>query len=199
MGELRRLVEAAVASFALVICLPLLVGIAVFLWVLQGRPVLFRQERIGKREVPFRLVKFRTMSEARGPDGELLSDDERISSIGRILRRSSLDELPELWNVVTGAMALVGPRPLPTRYLPRFLPAERRRHEVRPGLTGWAQVNGRNAIGWNQRLALDVWYVDHRSWMLDFKIILKTFALVIQGIGVSGEGTATMTELRLPK
>ena len=172
--------------------------IAVVLRVSQGRPVLFFQDRVGKDERSFSLVKFRTMSDARGPDGELLPDDDRITGVGRVLRRLSLDELPELWNVLVGDMALVGPRPLPTRYLSRYRPSERRRHEVRPGLTGWAQIHGRNELGWDDRLAMDVWYVDHRSPGLDAQILVRTVGLVLKGTGVGGQGTMTMPELRPP-
>lgn len=196
--ELRRLIDTVVAALGLALgSVPLFV-VAVVLRLTQGSPVLFFQDRIGKGERPFPLVKFRTMSDARGSDGELLPDDDRITSVGRLLRRLSLDELPELWNVLTGDMALVGPRPLPTRYLPRYTPLERRRHEVRPGLTGWAQIHGRNELGWDDRLAMDVWYVDHRSPTLDARILLRTVSLVLRGTGVGGQGTMTMPELRPP-
>jgi lipopolysaccharide/colanic/teichoic acid biosynthesis glycosyltransferase len=142
------------------------------------------------------LIKFRTMTDARGPDGALLPDEERLTPLGRWLRSTSLDELPELWNVLRGDMSLVGPRPLPVTYLERYTPTEARRHEVRPGLTGWAQVNGRNGVNWDERLAMDVWYVDNRSPLLDLRILLRTVAVVLRRKGISGEGTATMRELR---
>jgi sugar transferase EpsL len=176
----------------------LFVAIAVLVRLTQGPPVLFFQDRVGKGERTFSLVKFRTMSDARGSEGELLPDDARITPIGRVLRRLSLDELPELWNVLIGDMSLVGPRPLPTRYLSRYSPSERRRHEVRPGLTGWAQIHGRNELGWDDRLEMDVWYVDHRSPALDAKILMRTVGLVLRGTGVGGQGTMTMPELRPP-
>ena len=144
------------------------------------------------------MLKFRTMSDESGPDGAPLPDGERLSPLGRRLRTSSVDELPELWNVVRGEMALVGPRPLPVSYLDRYTTDEARRHDVRPGLTGWAQVNGRNASGWEERLALDVWYVDHRSLGLDVKILLRTVGAVLRRQGIAAEGHATMPELRPP-
>jgi lipopolysaccharide/colanic/teichoic acid biosynthesis glycosyltransferase len=139
------------------------------------------------------------MTDERGPEGALLADEERLTGFGRRLRSSSLDEVPELWNVIRGEMALVGPRPLPTRYLGRYRPEEARRHEVRPGITGWAQVNGRNAISWEERLAMDVWYVDNRSFWLDVKILLLTVRAVLSGHGVSADDHATMSELRPPE
>lgn len=140
--------------------------------------------------------KFRTMTDARDGAGNVLPDAERLTAFGRWLRSTSLDELPELWNVVRGDMSLVGPRPLPLSYLPRYTPVEARRHEVRPGLTGWAQVNGRNATSWEERLAMDVWYVDNRSLWLDVRILVKTVATVLRRDGISADGEATMTELR---
>ena len=195
---LRRLVDALVATGVLIAGLPLLVTISLLLWIRQGRPILFFQERIGKDEEPFQLVKFRTMSDGSTRDGALLPDDVRLTPIGRVLRRLSLDELPELWNVITGTMAIVGPRPLPTRYLTRYTSLERRRHQVRPGLTGWAQIHGRNEVNWDDRLAMDVWYVDHRSLALDAKIVVKTISTVLRGVGIGGPGTDTMPEFRPP-
>jgi lipopolysaccharide/colanic/teichoic acid biosynthesis glycosyltransferase len=158
--------------------------------------VLFRQARLGRAEVPFTLVKLRTMTDATGPDGVLLPDGDRLTPLGRFLRSTSLDELPELWNVLRGEMSLVGPRPLPVTYRHRYTVAERRRHELRPGITGWAQVNGRNALAWDERLALDVWYVDHRSTRLDLQILVRTLLAVVRRGGISAEGEATMAELR---
>lgn len=184
------------AGIAAVALSPLLVaGAGLVRWRL-GRPVLFRQERAGRAGRPFTIVKLRTMSDARGPDGALLPDGERMTSLGRRLRESSLDELPELWNVVKGDMALVGPRPLPMTYLDRYTSEESRRHEVRPGITGWAQVNGRNDTPWEERLAMDVWYIDNRSLCLDLRILASTAAVVIRRRGVSARGYATMHELR---
>lgn len=182
----------------------LLAGIALLLLVLPllllaslvrfrlGSPVLFRQARPGLHGRPFMMVKFRTMTDERGADGELLPDAQRLTSFGRFLRASSLDELPELWNVLRGEMSLVGPRPLLMEYLPLYSPEQARRHEVRPGITGWAQVNGRNALSWEERFKLDIWYVDHRSLWLDLRILWLTVRKVIVREGISAQGEATM-------
>jgi lipopolysaccharide/colanic/teichoic acid biosynthesis glycosyltransferase len=159
-----------------------------------GRPVLFRQERAGLGGRPFELVKFRTMRDTRSSDGRLLPDEERLTRLGSWLRSASLDELPELVHVVRGQMSLVGPRPLPTAYLERYSPEQNRRHEVRPGITGWSQVNGRNSTTWAERLAMDVWYVDHCSTVLDLRILGRTVGQVIGRRGISHEGHATMAE-----
>ena len=148
-----------------------------------GSPVIFRQKRPGLHGKSFEMVKFRTMTNARGADGQLLSDAERLTPFGRFLRASSLDELPELWNVIKGDMSLVGPRPLLVEYLPLYTPEQARRHNVRPGITGWAQVNGRNALSWEEKFKLDVWYVDNRTFWLDIKILFKTVAVVLFGRG----------------
>ena len=161
---------------------------ALLLLCVQGRPVLFRQERAGKGGRPFRMVKFRTMREGEGADAE------RLTRFGRFLRASSLDEVPELWNVLVGDMSLVGPRPLPTRYLPRYSPEQARRHEVRPGITGWAQVHGRNALGWEEKFRYDVEYVDRWSFGLDLRILAMTVGQVLFPQHISHEGEATMTE-----
>jgi lipopolysaccharide/colanic/teichoic acid biosynthesis glycosyltransferase len=175
----------------LVLALPLVV-----LWVMVrrklGSPVLFRQIRPGLHGRPFTMVKFRTMTDECGADGELLPDARRLTAFGRFLRASSLDELPELWNVLRGEMSLVGPRPLLMEYLPLYSPEQARRHEVRPGITGWAQVNGRNAVSWDERFRLDVWYVDHRSLWLDLRILWLTVRKVIVREGISAQGEATM-------
>ena len=192
----RRAIDVGVATVVLIATLPLHLVIALVLFTTEGLPVLFRQERIGKGDLPFGLVKFRTIREAVDASGTPLPDEQRLTKFGEFLRRFSLDELPELWNVLIGDMSLVGPRPLPVRYLPRYRAVERRRHELKPGLTGWAQVNGRNAIAWDDRLALDVWYVDNRNWSLDARIVLRTIPLVVRGEGVSGEKRKTMSELR---
>ena len=157
-----------------------------------GGPVLFQQIRPGLHGVPFRMVKFRSMTDERGPDGELLPDAMRLTPFGRFLRASSLDELPELWNVLRGEMSLVGPRPLLMEYLSLYSSEQARRHEVRPGITGWAQVNGRNAVSWDERFRLDVWYVDHRSLWLDLKILWLTTRKVVVREGISAQGEATM-------
>ena len=158
-----------------------------------GGPVLFRQIRPGLHGRPFMMIKFRTMTDERGADGELLPDAQRLTPFGRFLRLTSLDELPELWNVLRGDMSLVGPRPLLMEYLPLYSPEQARRHELRPGITGWAQVNGRNALSWEERFKLDVWYVDHRSLWLDLRILWLTVRKVIMREGISAQGEATMS------
>ena len=157
-----------------------------------GSPILFRQDRPGRNGEPFQIVKFRTMTDDTAADGSLLTDEERLVEAGRLLRRWSLDELPELFNVVNGDMSLVGPRPLLLEYLPRYTDEQARRHEMRPGLTGLAQVSGRNELPWDQRFELDVWYVDNWSMWLDLKILVATLGQVLTGRGVSGQGHATM-------
>jgi lipopolysaccharide/colanic/teichoic acid biosynthesis glycosyltransferase len=186
--------DRLVATVALLLALPVLVAAAVAVRWSMGAPVLFAQERPGRHARPFRLLKFRTMREATGPDGRALPDHLRLTRAGRWLRATSVDELPQLWNVLRGDLSLVGPRPLLMRYLPRYTPEQARRHEVLPGITGWAQVNGRNAISWEEKFALDVWYVDHWSLALDLRILAATAVKVLRREGVSGEGHATMTE-----
>ena len=161
-----------------------------------GSPVLFRQQRPGKDGRPFTLFKFRTMTDARDGEGRLLPDAERLTAFGTFLRGTSLDELPELFNVLKGEMSLVGPRPLLMQYLPRYTPEQMRRHAVLPGITGWAQVNGRNALTWEQKFALDVWYVDHRSLGLDLKILVLTVVKALKREGISQAGQATMEEFK---
>jgi len=190
----KRLFDIVVSALALVVLSPaLLLLAAVIRWRL-GSPVLFRQRRPGLRGRPFLLLKFRTMTDACGPDGALLPDVARLTAFGRFLRAASLDELPELLNVLKGDMSLVGPRPLLMQYLGRYAPEQARRHEVRPGITGWAQVNGRNAISWEEKFRLDVWYVDHRSLWLDIKIIAMTIGKILKREGISHPGQATMEE-----
>jgi lipopolysaccharide/colanic/teichoic acid biosynthesis glycosyltransferase len=182
---------------ALLALLLLAMPLLVLAWLIRrklGSPVLFRQVRPGLQGRPFTMVKFRTMTDERGPDGALLPDAQRLTPFGRFLRASSLDELPELWNVLKGEMSLVGPRPLLMEYLPLYTPEQVRRHEVRPGITGWAQVNGRNAISWSDKFALDVWYVDHRSLWLDVRILWRTVRKVLVRDGISAAGEATMTK-----
>jgi sugar transferase EpsL len=174
---------------------PLLAAGALLVLLRLGRPVLFVQERPGLEGRPFRLYKFRTMTDARHPDGSLLPDAERLSPFGRRLRGWSLDELPELWNVLRGDMSLVGPRPLLPRYLDRYRPDQARRHDVKPGITGWAQVNGRNATSWEERLALDGWYVDHWSLRLDLRILAQTVSRVLTRQGIGHPAHETMPEL----
>jgi lipopolysaccharide/colanic/teichoic acid biosynthesis glycosyltransferase len=170
----------------------ILAVVALVILVFDRPPILFRQTRPGLDGRPFQLLKFRTMRDSRGPDGDLLPDAERISRVGSFLRRSSLDELPELINVLRGEMSLVGPRPLLMEYLDRYTPEEMRRHDVLPGITGWAQVNGRNAISWDEKFALDLWYVDNHSIGLDIKILAKTLGQVVNREGISADGHATM-------
>lgn len=193
---MRRTVDVVASAVALIFASPVLAAIAAALRYAQGSPVLFRQRRLGLNGTEFNLWKFRTMTDDRAADGTLRSDAERLTPAGRWLRSTSLDELPELWNVLRGDMSLVGPRPLPVAYRGRFTATEERRMDVRPGLTGWAQVNGRNAVDWDERLAMDAWYVDNRSFGLDIRIIVRTIAVVVRRQGVAGEGSATMTELR---
>ena len=188
----KRLMDIVLSCLALVLLSPLLAFIAVVVRVRLGSPVLFRQLRPGRHGVPFELTKFRTMTSARGPDGVLLPDDRRLPAFGRFLRRTSLDELPELVQVLRGHMSLVGPRPLLMEYLPLYTPLQARRHEVRPGLSGWAQINGRNAVVWDDKFTYDVWYVDHWTLTLDARIIWRTLALAVRGSGVGGDGTHTM-------
>ncbi|WP_404298818.1 sugar transferase [Alicycliphilus denitrificans] len=189
---MKRLFDFTAAALGLILlALPLLVLILLIRRKL-GSPVFFRQVRPGLHGQPFEMVKFRTMTDARGPDGVLLPDAQRLTPFGRFLRSTSLDELPELWNVLKGDMSLVGPRPLLMEYLPLYSPEQARRHAVRPGVTGWAQVNGRNAISWEDKFKLDVWYVDHQSLWLDIKILWLTVKKVLVREGISAAGEATM-------
>ncbi len=195
---MKRTIDLGVAGAGLFMLSPVLALLALAVRVVHGSPVLFGQERAGLGGRPFRIVKLRTMTDARGPEGALLPDDRRLTRFGRFLRSSSLDELPELWNVVRGDMSLVGPRPLPTSYLPRYTEREARRHEVKPGITGLAQVSGRNGLSWEERLELDVRYVETRSLRLDLQILARTVGQVLRRSGISAEGHATMAELRPP-
>ncbi|MEZ6052145.1 MAG: sugar transferase [Planctomycetaceae bacterium] len=189
----KRLLDILVSLAALILLAPVLAVTALLVRVKLGSPVLFIQQRPGRDGRSFRLLKFRTMIDACGPDGQPLSDDLRMTPFGRFLRSSSLDELPELWNILRGDMSLVGPRPLLERYLPLYSPQQLRRHEVRPGLTGWAQVNGRNRASWEDRFEMDVWYVDHASLWLDIRIMALTVIKVLRRDDISAEGCATMT------
>lgn len=190
----KRAFDIAVSALALLLLsLPLLILWAISL-VKIGRPVLFTQERAGLKGRIFTMVKFRTMRDDRLPDGSLAPDEVRLTRYGKMLRSTSLDELPELFNILKGDMSLVGPRPLLVRYLERYSPEQARRHEVLPGLTGWAQVNGRNALNWEDRFKLDVWYVDNCSFALDLKIIAMTLGKVVKRSGISAEGHATVSE-----
>jgi len=188
----KRLFDFTISFIALLLLSPLLLLIAVRVRRKMGSPVLFRQTRPGLHGKPFEMLKFRTMRDARDANGMLLPDSERMTAFGRWLRATSLDELPELWNVMRGEMSLVGPRPLLMEYLPLYSPEQARRHAVRPGITGWAQVNGRNAISWKEKFTLDVWYVDHQSLWLDLKILFLTVKNVITRHGINADGEATM-------
>ena len=189
---MKRLFDIAVASALLIVLSPIIVVTGIMVLVALGRPVLFSQQRPGWHEVPFWLFKFRTMRDELSPSGLPLPDEQRMTRLGRFLRSSSLDELPTLINIIRGDMSLVGPRPLLTEYLPLYSDTQKRRHEVRPGLTGWAQVNGRNLLPWPERFELDVWYVDHRSFWLDAKILGLTFVKVLRHEGISQESHVTM-------
>lgn len=191
---MKRSLDIAVALLALALAALPLVLLAWLIRQKLGSPVLFRQVRPGLQGQAFELIKFRTMTDAHGADGQLLPDVDRLTSFGRFLRASSLDELPELWNVIKGDMSLVGPRPLLMEYLPLYSAMQSRRHEVRPGITGWAQVNGRNSLSWDDKFALDVWYIDNRSLWLDLKILWLTIRKVLVRDGISAAGEATMTK-----
>ena len=188
----KRGIDVAVAGAALVVLSPLLLVIAAGVRIALGSPVLFRQERPGLHGRPFVILKFRTLTDARDAEGRLLPDEQRLTRLGTFLRRTSLDELPELVNVLWGEMSLVGPRPLLMEYLPLYSAEQARRHDVRPGITGWAQVKGRNALGWDEKFRLDVWYVDHQSLRLDVQILGATLAGVFRGEGITHPGSATM-------
>ena len=190
---LKRLIDLLIATAGLVLLSPVIAVLALLVRLRLGGPVLFRQQRPGLHGQPFQMLKFRTMTGARDADGALLPDDQRLTPFGRWLRASSLDELPELWNILVGDMSVVGPRPLLMQYLPLYNERQRRRHEVRPGITGWAQVNGRNALSWEGRFELDVWYVEHRSFWLDARIFFLTFHKVARRDGIAETGQATMS------
>ena len=195
---MKRVFDLLAVILTAPLWLPLLAVVAVLVRLKLGSPVFFRQQRPGKDEVIFEMIKFRTMTDAREADGRLMADDRRLTPFGRWLRATSLDELPELLNVLKGEMSLVGPRPLLVRYLPRYSPEQRRRHAVRPGITGWAQVNGRNALTWEQKFTHDVWYVDHQSLALDLRILFRTMKAVLVRDGISAKGEATMPEFDPP-
>ena len=189
---MKRVLDLLLVILTAPVSLPAACALALLIRLKLGSPVLFTHVRPGRHGRPFTMIKFRTMSDARDARGELLPDADRLSRFGRALRATSLDELPELWNVLTGDMSLVGPRPLLMEYLPLYSPEQARRHAVRPGITGWAQVNGRNAIGWEEKFALDVWYVDNHSLLLDGKILWRTLVNVLRRHGISADGEATM-------
>jgi lipopolysaccharide/colanic/teichoic acid biosynthesis glycosyltransferase len=196
--RLKRAIDVMLVAIGMVLLAPLF---AVLAWKVRrefGSPVLFRQARPGLDGRIFQLRKFRTMTDERGPDGEPLPDEQRLTSFGRWLRSTSLDEIPEMANVLRGDMSLVGPRPLLVEYLDRYSPEQARRHEVRPGITGWSQINGRNDMPWDDKLALDVWYVDHRSLRLDVRILLRTLWIMVTRQGVSLDGHATTVKFQGP-
>lgn len=190
----KRVIDMLLSAIALLVLLPIFFILAVLVRVKLGSPVFFSQERPGRDEKVFRMYKFRSMTDRRDEHGELLSDEERLTHFGAMLRATSLDELPELWNIFKGDMSIVGPRPLLVKYLPRYNERQRRRHQVRPGLTGWAQVNGRNAISWEQKFEYDVEYVERESFWFDMKILLMTVGKVLRRSGINQEGSATMEE-----
>lgn len=189
---MKRVFDLGLGGIAFLLFLPVMAVIALAILIAMGRPVLFRQTRPGLHGAPFEMIKFRSMRHALDTDGVALPDAERLTGFGRFLRASSLDELPGLWNVMRGDMSLVGPRPLLMEYLPLYSTEQARRHEVRPGITGWAQVNGRNALNWEEKFALDVWYVENRSLWLDVKILFLTVWRVLRRSGISQENHATM-------
>lgn len=190
----KRTFDLILAVLTLLVAFPFLLLVGALVRLFIGRPILFTQIRPGKNAKPFKLYKFRTMSNDKNEKGELLDDKDRLSRFGKLLRSTSLDELPSLFNVIKGDMSLVGPRPLLPEYIPLYSSYQYRRHEVRPGVTGWAQVNGRNAISWKDKFNLDVWYVDNRSFRLDLKILSLTVRKVLVRDGISGQGEETMSK-----
>ncbi len=193
---IKRCMDMVGSGLGLVIFSPILMVLAILIWIQMGRPIMFKQMRPGLHGRSFFMYKFRTMTDERNANGALLADEQRITGLGKFLRSSSMDELPELFNVLKGDMSLVGPRPLLVQYLDRYTPEQARRHEVKPGITGWAQVNGRNAITWEEKFTLDVWYVDNWSLWLDIKILAMTVVKVFRREGISAAGEATMTEFK---
>ena len=191
---LKRAIDITGALVGLICLAPIIALAALAVRISMGGPIFFRQMRPGLNEQPFTMIKFRTMANTHDAFGKLLSDGERLTRTGRFLRSTSLDELPELWNVLVGDMSLVGPRPLLIAYLGRYSPEQARRHHVKPGVTGWAQINGRNAISWDEKFQLDIWYVDHRSTRLDIRILFKTAFQVMRRSGINSEESATMPE-----
>lgn len=193
---ISRIIDIVVSFFALLLLSPVIVVVAFAIRIKLGSPVIFRQVRPGLHGIPFEMVKFRTMRDAVDKRGEVLPDEQRMTRFGTLLRSTSLDELPELWNVLKGEMSLVGPRPLLMEYLPLYSQEQFRRHEVRPGVTGWAQINGRNALSWEDKFALDVWYVDNKSVCLDMKILLLTVKKVLIREGISAQGNVTTSKFQ---
>lgn len=191
---IKRVLDVCIATSAAIILLPVIVVVSLLIKSKLGSPILFKQVRPGKNGEPFEMIKFRTMLDAVDESGNPLPDAERLTDFGKMLRSTSLDELPELWNVIKGDMSVVGPRPLLMEYLPLYNAEQNKRHDVLPGMTGWAQINGRNAISWDDKFKLDTWYVENRSTLLDFKIMLLTVKKVLQRDDISAEGEATMTK-----
>lgn len=192
----KRAFDIGLALLAFVLFSPVLLSVALLVRIKLGSPVFFRQVRPGRNGKPFCMVKFRSMTDARDELGQLLADGDRLPPFGRFLRASSLDELPEIWNVFKGDMSIVGPRPLLMEYLPLYSPAQARRHEVRPGITGWAQINGRNALSWDDKFELDVWYIHHQSFMLDFRIFWRTFAKIARPSGITSQQSVSAEKFR---
>ena len=193
---MKILFDKTFALLLVIVLLPVYIVVGLLIWWKMGTPVLFRQKRPGKNGKIFEIYKFRTMTDERDKDGELLPDEQRLVGIGKFIRSTSLDELPQLFNVLKGDMSFVGPRPLLVEYLDLYSDEQKRRHDVKPGITGWAQVNGRNAISWEQKFAYDVWYVDNQSFWLDMKILWLTFLKVVKRSGISQEGEATMEKFK---
>lgn len=191
---IKSLIDRFLAAIALILLSPLIVILAIAIYFNMGSPVVFSQPRPGKDNIIFTFYKFRTMTDQRDRDGQLLCDVQRITSLGKFLRQSSLDELPQLWNVLRGDMSLVGPRPLVVAYLERYTPEQARRHAVTPGITGWAQINGRNSISWEEKFKLDLWYIDHWSLWLDFKILIQTVLKVIKKDDINQQGYVVGSE-----
>ncbi len=193
---IKRILDFILALSALIILSPLLLITACLVRIKLGKPVIFKQERPGMNEKIFVLYKFRSMTDEKDENGRLLPDEVRLTGFGKLLRSTSLDELPELWNIIRGDMSIVGPRPLLVQYLPLYNKEQRKRHTVKPGFTGYAQINGRNGISWEEKFSLDVWYIEHLSFLLDCKIILKTVKVVLSREGISSETSATMEGFR---
>jgi lipopolysaccharide/colanic/teichoic acid biosynthesis glycosyltransferase len=196
MSLLKRMLDLLATSMGLIVILPMLLVISLLVRIFLGIPILFRQQRPGYKGRPFTTYKFRTMTNRCGPDGRLLPDAERLTPFGRFLRSTSLDDLPQLLNVLRGEMSLVGPRPLLMQYLKRYTPEQMRRHDVLPGITGWAQIHGRNVLDWDEKFRLDLWYVDHRTFWLDIKILFLTPWKVLKREGISQPGQATAEEFK---
>lgn len=193
---MKRITDVFFSAVLLILLCPIIILTAIFILIFIGKPVLFKQTRPGKNAEPFNVYKFRTMTNEKNSDGELLSDEERLNSHGKLIRKLSLDELPQLFNVLKGDLSLVGPRPLLMEYLPLYNSNQKRRHEVKPGITGWAQINGRNAIDWDEKFKLDVWYVENQSLLLDFKILLLTVRKVFISEGISNGNHVTIEKFK---